>query len=153
MRLAHTAAAFVAVLVLAQPAIALPPGVFIAPGSPAGKEYSFPLSVLRGDAGGHTGSAGTAEPPLFGVGVKPVVRRGAGSAKAHRASNSAAGRRHRRARGPAASINQGGRHREAVLASLVRPSSDVPQIALIAVVLLVVAVASGAGIAASRRRN
>jgi hypothetical protein len=152
MRLAHTAVAFVAVLVLAQPAMALPPGVYIAPGSPAGKEYSFPLSVLRGDAGGHTGPGGTAE-PLFGVGVKPVVRRGAGSAKAHRARNAAAARRHRRAHGTAASVNQGGRHRDAVLASIVRPSSDVPQIVLIAVVLLVVAVASGAGIAAARRRS
>src|SRR5580700_79083 len=96
MRPAQTAGVFVAVLVLAQPAMALPPGVFVSPGSPAGKEYSFPLSVLRGQAVGHS-AAGYANEPLFGVGIKPA--RPAGTATARRTRDSAAARRHRHARG------------------------------------------------------
>jgi hypothetical protein len=154
---------FGAVLLLAQPAVALQPGVFVSPGSPAGKEYSFPLSVLRGEANGHAAPAGAPQ-PLFGVGVHPAAPASTGGATARGPSKLAAAPRHRHTRrashaatapagGIAGGINQAGPRREAVLASLARPSSDVPQIVLIAVVLLVVAVAFGAGIAVARRRG
>ena len=48
------ASALVATWLVAGPAAALEPGVFVDPGSPAGKEYGVPLSELRGAASGHT---------------------------------------------------------------------------------------------------
>ncbi len=158
---AHTIVVFLAALALAAPATALEPGVFVDPGSPAGKEYSFPLSVLRGEGTGHAAPAGAAQ-PLFGVGINPTVRAGTGGTTARSPSKVTAPLRHRhrhsRARshpatGPTAGDNSRGRRGATALASLVRPSSGVPEIALIAVVLLFVAVASGAGIAAARRRS
>ena len=52
-------------------AAALEPGVFVDPGSPAGKEYGVPLSDLRGDASGHA-PVGNEAPPLFGIGISPA---------------------------------------------------------------------------------
>jgi hypothetical protein len=153
------AVALVAALVVAQPALALPPGVFIDPGSPAGKEYSFPLSVLRGSATGHAAPAGAPE-PLFGAGIHPqahpstattrALSRTAGHHRRTRHASHAAARATARA---AAGATSGRRRGETVLAGLARPSSDVLQIALIAVVLLLVPSAFGAGIAAARRRR
>jgi hypothetical protein len=148
-----------AALVLAQPAMALAPGVFVNPGSPAGKEYSFPLSVLRGNAAGQASPAGASQ-PQFGLGITPAGPSGSGTATSRTRGNSAGARPHHgvrsghhRVTGRTAHPNPGRRDAETALASLARPSSDVPQIALIAAVLLVVAVASGAGIAAARRRS
>jgi hypothetical protein len=64
------AIALVGTWAVAGPAEALEPGVFIDPGSPAGKEYSVPLSALRGAASGRPGAGGGAQ-PLFGIGVSP----------------------------------------------------------------------------------
>jgi hypothetical protein len=50
--------------------VALEPGVFVDPGSPAGKEYSVPLSVLREAGSGHQGVGDETE-PLFGIGISP----------------------------------------------------------------------------------
>jgi hypothetical protein len=85
-------------------AFALEPGVTINPTSPAGQQYAYPLSVLRGQgAGDPTPGAGSAV-PLFGVGVTPatgktpsahVGRRrahaGAGAGVGHRAHRADAG--------------------------------------------------------------
>ena len=140
MRSAHAIVVPVAALAFAAPAAALQSGVFVDPGSPAGKEYAFPLSVLRGQGAGHVSPTDAAE-PLFGVGISPVARAGTGSAATRRSANSGA-----------ASVPGRGRP-DTVLASLVRPSSVVPQITLITVALVLVGAAFGAGIAVARRRS
>jgi hypothetical protein len=158
MRSAHTVVVLAAALALAQPAAALEPGVSVSPGSPAGKEYAFPLSVLRGEAVGHQAPAGAAE-PLFGVGINRGARARRGTTAARGAANWSAtkGRRragspHRRTGSRAVAV-PGRRAADTVLASLVRPSSVVPQITLITVVLVLVGAAFGAGIAVARRRS
>ena len=49
------------------------PGVHVDPGSPAGKQYGFPVTSARGETSGSKGkaqkSSGGANPPLFGSGV------------------------------------------------------------------------------------
>lgn len=62
---------------VAGPAAALEPGVFVDPDSPAGKEYSIPLSVLRGGASGRPAVAGEPQ-PLFGIGITPASAHGVG---------------------------------------------------------------------------
>lgn len=52
----------------AVPSAALEPGVHVDPGSPAGKEYTAPLSALRGEASGHPAARDQSE-PLFGIGI------------------------------------------------------------------------------------
>jgi hypothetical protein len=45
-------------------------GVHVDPGSPAGKQYVIPLPAARREtSGGQAGGSGSANPPLFGVGV------------------------------------------------------------------------------------
>ena len=98
MRVRSAIAAVLGALVLlsagAVPALALPPGVHVDPGSPAGKEYSFPLSVLRGAAGGKKASQGTS-PPLFGVGItRPRASGSARSPYGSSGQHGSAGPRH-----------------------------------------------------------
>ncbi|MGI8559333.1 MAG: hypothetical protein ACR2ND_13700 [Solirubrobacteraceae bacterium] len=53
-------------------ALALEPGVHVDPGSPAAKEYAFPLSSARGISGGSPGATAKgspAAPALFGAGI------------------------------------------------------------------------------------
>ena len=64
-------------------AAALEPGVFVDPGSPAGKEYGVPLSDLRGAASGHA-PVGNDAPPLFGIGISPARASGAAGPTAAR---------------------------------------------------------------------
>jgi hypothetical protein len=60
------------VLVTAGPAMAAPGnGVHVDPGSPAGKQYAIPIPSARSETSGQNGAAGSANPPLFGVGVTP----------------------------------------------------------------------------------
>lgn len=74
-----TPAVITAVLAIAAPAAAaagdgLEPGVHVDPGSPAGKEYQFPIPATRSETSGRQGSSGTGRsqnPPLFGVGITP----------------------------------------------------------------------------------
>jgi hypothetical protein len=68
---AALASALAGAWAMAAPAAALEPGVFVDPGSPAGKEYSIPLSVLRGAASGHA-PLGAQPQPLFGQGIGPA---------------------------------------------------------------------------------
>src|SRR3954451_10666659 len=83
MRVARVIVALVLIVgasATADPAAAQEPGVTIDPGSPAGKEYGFPLDVQRAAAGGREAIQGVAQ-PLFGVGVTPSgagVRSGTG---------------------------------------------------------------------------
>jgi hypothetical protein len=48
-------------------------GVHVDPGSPAGKEYQFPVTGARSEAAGGSPQSGSAGPPLFGVGVTPAA--------------------------------------------------------------------------------
>lgn len=58
-------------LAMAPPAIAAGNGVHVDPGSPAGKQYAIPIPTARSEAAGGQGATGSANPPLFGVGVTP----------------------------------------------------------------------------------
>jgi hypothetical protein len=80
-------------LSVSQAALASPPGlqsgVHVDPGSPAGKEYQFPVVGARGEtAGGAQGQGGN--PPLFGVGVTPAVADATPAAHATETSTSRA---------------------------------------------------------------
>lgn len=68
---------------------ALQPGVHVDPGSPAGKEYQIPITAARGQAAGGS-SVGSANPPLFGVGVTPSAGAGDSSPASASAGNSTA---------------------------------------------------------------
>ncbi len=96
MRLSVTSIFLAAVLMYAgvgaAPAGALPPGVHLDPGSPSGKQYAFPLQVLRGAATGHAAPQGAAPPPLFGVGIGPGARGGSRGGGRSSSSGVAAGR-------------------------------------------------------------
>src|SRR4051812_50029225 len=89
----RVARAIVALVVIgtsatARPAAGQEPGVVIDPGSPAGKEYAFPLDVQRAAAVGKDAVQGVPQ-PLFGVGIT----RAAGGASASGGSGAAAGGR------------------------------------------------------------
>jgi hypothetical protein len=49
------------------------PGVHVDPGSPAGKEYQFPVTGARSETAGSGQQSGSIGPPLFGVGVTPAT--------------------------------------------------------------------------------
>src|SRR3954447_1711472 len=71
MRVARAIVALVVITgasATAQPVAAQEPGVFVDPGSPAGKEYAFPLDVQRAAAVGRDAVPGVAQ-PRFGVGI------------------------------------------------------------------------------------
>ena len=84
-----------AAALFAPSAFALAPGVTLDPGSPAGQQYAYPLSVLRGQGAGHQAPAAGSTAPLFGVGVTPATRK----------TPAAHGDRHRA--GPAAGAGAG----------------------------------------------
>jgi hypothetical protein len=48
-------------------------GVHVDPGSPAGKEYQFPVAGARGETAGGGQQSSSGNPPLFGVGVSPAA--------------------------------------------------------------------------------
>jgi hypothetical protein len=160
-------AAFVGAAAAAAPAVALEPGVFVDPSSPAGKEYSFPLDALRGSAVGHSAPQGVSQ-PLFAVGIAhpgPTSLRSGGSSKGSRrtggsskgAASVAGSPAHRGvASSPAASNaarGSGARSAQrAAVQSLIRTSAPAPQVALIAVPVLLAGLALGAALATIRRR-
>ncbi len=76
---------------IAAPAAALEPGVFVDPGSPAAKEYSVPLSVLRAAGSGRPAVEGQAQ-PLFGVGITPAGANSVAATSAAHGGRSAHGR-------------------------------------------------------------
>jgi hypothetical protein len=167
------ATALAATWAIAAPAGALEPGVFIDPGSPAGKEYGVPLSVLRTAASGHA-SAGVTAPPLFGIGISPPGVRGAsapaaagghqhGAGRARpsgsrrtatgtatvRAGTAGAGNTQLRAAGAGAGAAP---VPGAVLAGLTRHGSSVPVVTLAGALVLLSGLAVGALLVAARRR-
>ena len=137
-------------LLAAAPAAALPPGVYATPGSPAGKEYAFPLGSQRGEALGHVSPAATSE-PLFGVGIGPSAASARGAHTGGQGLRTGVpgqdqALRLRRALSALRASNL-------ALASLARPRSTTSQIALITVAVLVGALALGTGLALIRRRR
>ncbi|MGI8428064.1 MAG: hypothetical protein ACR2OB_01880 [Solirubrobacteraceae bacterium] len=172
MRLRPSRLAFVVVLVAALapagPAGALEPGVFFDPNSPAGKQYAFPLDVLRGAAVGRSAPQGVTQ-PLFGVGIAPAaasrLRSAASSGGSSAGSVTAAGSRlgvtSHLARTSNAALGRGAQAGQAgapagripALASLVRPASTALQVALIAVAVLLGGLALGVILTTVRRRR
>jgi hypothetical protein len=174
MRLRLALGAFVATVAGSLAAVpyaaALEPGVHVTPGSPAAKEYGFPLSVLRGAASGHAAPQGGAE-PLFGVGIGPATAGGVQGAASSTTSPT-------RGSSPISIPTRGGTvgaltrghvggldptrragaasgaplARNVRLASLVHTSSTTPRIALLVVPVLLVGLGLGAGIVIARRR-
>lgn len=126
------------------PAFALQPGVHVDPGSPAGKEYSFPLSVQRAAANGRLAQAGQAQ-PLFGVGISPtgltVGPRAGGASRLSRPQLPLQSVTQPPARTPSA----------AALAQLTRRGSPAPEVALIGVPVVLGGIALGALVAVLRR--
>jgi hypothetical protein len=61
-------------------------GVHVDPGSPAGKQYAIPIPSARAETSGQSGGTGSANPPLFGVGVTPAGTAATGGASGAAAS-------------------------------------------------------------------
>lgn len=163
---AALAIALTATWVIAGPAQALEPGVFVDPGSPAGKEYSVPLSLLRGSGSGHPDN-GSPSQPLFGIGISPTgvtatSRRAAGRQKASGQPNSAhpagkSGPAHvshaaDHAGGARAAGGVGAPPSAAALQSLTNHGSATSEVALIATLVVIGGLGLGALVVAVRRR-
>src|SRR3954469_16764331 len=138
----RVARAIVALVVIgasatARPAAAQEPGVVIDPGTPAGKEYAFPLDVQRAAAVGRDAVRDVAQ-PRFGVGT-PRLR--AGSRRRSGSSGSKASRHaSRRSAGGAGSERKNAPARApdaTAIAGLTQPPSTALEVALatLAVVL------------------
>ena len=138
----------------------LQPGVHVDPGSPAGKEYQIPVVGARSEGAGG-GSKGSANPPLFGVGVTP----GRSSTASSATSRSTGGAGSGRARSHA---TRGARSHSGPAANPVTSSSPDPPasavgspaaggagtngwIALVAGGVLVLVLGGGGGLAIRRR--
>jgi hypothetical protein len=153
----------------AAPAAALQPGVFINPGSPAGKEYAFPLSVLRAQGAGKPAPNPNSSEPPFGVGVT-AAHAGAGG---QGPGSSGAGRRRRPhaatgggksgSGGPGGGTT-GGRAgsaapaplsagAQASLARIAAPGSSLGPMILIVAIVLVAGLACGVGLRVLGRRS
>ena len=165
---AASVAVLAAALATAAPAAALQPGVFIDPNSPAGKEYSFPLSVLRSQAAGKPPAVEGVPQPLFGVGITPAgavgVRRGAAGARGggssrhrHRAVAGVSGGKIGGSGGAGPGVAGGGTGSEAslqlqsALMRLAHPGSSIPAVALITAIVLAGGLLAGAGLIRLRK--
>lgn len=158
------AVALVGTWVIAGPAQALEPGVFVDPGSPAGKEYSVPLSLLRESASGRPDTRRESQ-PLFGIGITPTGvsayrgRAGARTATSGRSpqTSGTSGRasaphdtQHRR--GGSATRGVGAPATGAALQSLTNHGSATSEVALIATLVVIGGLGVGALLVAVRRR-
>lgn len=172
MRIPSTIVAVVAgvlgALALAAPAVAHSTGVIISPGSPAGKEYGFPLSALRAAATGHAAPEGSTQ-PRFGQGITPSGSKSGGSSRASGsvstparspsigATTNAAHARKTSSKGArssgAAGASGARRALRPSLASLDRPGSSGPPVALITVLVVLGGLALGAAFVMVRRRR
>lgn len=163
MRARFAAALAVAVLstwAIAGSAMALESGVHVDPGSPAGKEYAVPLSVLRAAAAGRPGGGDEGQ-PLFGVGISPA-RASSRADRTRRATHGHPAGAQAPARG--AHAPSGGSRRSAaagpgaaptdsrVVEELTPHGSAAPGVALIAVLVVVGGLGGGALLLAARRR-
>ena len=156
--------ALVGTWVIAGPAQALEPGVFVDPGSPAGKESSVPLSLLRGSASGRPDN-GSESQPLFGIGITPTgvsAHRGSAGArsKASGRSPQTTGTRGQASvphdahhtRGGSATSGVGAPATGAALQSLTSHGSATSEIAVIATLVVIGGLGVGALLVAVRRR-
>lgn len=143
----------------AAPSAALEPGVFVEPGSPAGKEYTIPLSALRGAASGHA-ALGDQPQPLFGIGITPArgasAARGAGTERSGSAGRGASSQSAARVGGarPAAGApsTHASRVPDAVLAAVSDHGSAAPALALFSAAVVLGGLGLGALMVAARRR-
>jgi hypothetical protein len=162
------AVALAATWAVAGPAVALEPGVFVDPGSPAGKEYSIPLSVLRGAASGHPAVENQAQ-PLFGIGITPPAKagvpvsggRGDRSGRPQQArtgpvggSRGSPGRRTTQGASHPGSrpVGRGGTRRPVVAGISTHEGSSTPELALFAALVIGGGLALGALLVAARGR-
>ncbi len=160
---------------IAGPAAAVEPGVFVDPGSPAGKEYGVPLSQLRGAASGHA-PVGNQSPPLFGIGISPPGDTGSaapsgtprGGSRQSRRGRATSGRLRASATLPGgvgatgagtagsgftgAGVAGGAQAPGAVLAGITRHGSSVPAVALFAGLVVLGGLGFGWLLVAARRR-
>lgn len=137
---------------VAAPAAALEPGVFADPGSPAGKEYTSPLSTLRGDASGHPAVENQPQ-PLFGSGITPARASGGASGTRSQGRRGRSGRGRSRAAGahrPAAGARRALSRARRVPARL-EGGSAVP-VGLLTAAVVLGGLALGAVVVAVRRR-
>lgn len=163
MRAAVIAAAILSVVVAPVALAANGPssGVHIDPGSPAGKQYSVPIAVARGEASGQPPGRGSASPPSFGAGVQaattPAVgtprsnpRRATASRQPRQASRRRSTRRQPRVHRSPAAVTPKPTHSAGypVQPERVGQSSWMP---LIAGGLLVLLLGGGGGLALRRR--
>lgn len=132
------------------------PGVFVSPGSPAGKEYTAPLTALRGAASGHAAGRDQTE-PLFGIGITPSApSRSAGTEGSAPGrigvSRNAGATRARGARPSGARAGGASRASSAALESLTHHGSPTPTMMLLAAVVVLGGLALGALLVAAWRR-
>lgn len=134
-------------------ALALEPGVFVDPNSPASKEYSFPLGVLRATAVGRSAPEGASE-PLFGVGTRPAATSGGsgGSPTSPRQRSGSSGTPGVSGRSPA-SPGTGNHTSSSALENLARPRSTTAQITLILLAVVLGGLVLGALLLAGARRR
>jgi hypothetical protein len=141
------------------PAVALEPGVYVDPGSPAGKEYSVPLSALR-HAGSGKGETGDGAQPLFGIGVSPP--RVSPQARTHiegsrhttyaQPTGGSSSAPEARAPGAASGAPTGAAAGSSVLAELTDHGSAGPAVFLIAALVVLGGLTLGTVILTTRRR-
>jgi hypothetical protein len=150
---------------VASPALALEPGVYVDPGSPAGKEYSVPLSALRQSGSGHGGAADGTQ-PMFGIGISPprvsphaghVQKHGEGSGQTTHdhptgTGGSAPKTPARGAASPGSTGPVGAAAGSATLAGLTHHGSAAPAVALIAALVVFGGLALGTAVLATVRR-
>ena len=140
----------------ARPVAAQEPGVFFDPGSPAGKEYAFPLDVQRAAAVGRDAVRGVAQ-PRFGVGIASARaggRRRSGSPGAKAAPTSR--RTSRRSAGKARTSRRRAAKRApeaAAIAGLSRPPSTSSDLALATSAVVLGGLLVGGLIVLARRRR
>jgi hypothetical protein len=164
-----SAIAVVVCAAFAAPAAANSP-IHIDPGSPAGKQYSIPLWVLRGEGNGQQSPEGSPAPPSFGVGIAPanaLGRNGAGSTGAGRSSGAGAGGAGGHRSGPTGAAGHSGSGPSggaggngangslspAAIRQLIRQQTSTPETTLIAVAVLVAGLLLGAALLLARRRR
>jgi hypothetical protein len=140
-------------------ALAVAPGVTIDPGSPAGQQYAFPLSVLRGQGAGNPAPGPGSTVPLFGVGVTPATRKtasvhtdrrrrgGGGAGVAHRAHRADAGGGARAGRGTRKVV------RSSAVGAARLESPRPSRVPVLVALVLVVGVGLGVGLRALGRRG
>ena len=157
--------AAVAQSAVASAPVTLAPGVYIDPTSPAGKQYSFPLGVLRSQGAGQSSPRPGTPAPLFGVGVTapratsrngPTPNGNIGSDRHGKHTSSARtgapGGGQNRAIGNS-STGLRPVQSSATLAKLAGSSSALPVTALISLLVLAGGVALGTGIGLVKRRR